>query len=60
MERPDLSFIENLKKNYQTLISILSEQSNPEVNNFSLHFIATISSGYIKYSTTASKVQSNR
>lgn len=59
-ERLELTHIENLKKNYQSLISILSEQNSPELNNFSLHFIATISSGYLKYPTTASQVQPHR
>ena len=38
-----------LKKNYQTLVAILGEEGNQNVNNFSLHLIITISSGYIKY-----------
>ena len=40
--------IEMLKQNYQTLITVLNEDNDPGINNFSLHFILTISSGYLK------------
>ena len=49
METLEFDKIEILKKNYQTLVVVLNEEHNPNLNNFSLHLILTISSGYIKY-----------
>jgi hypothetical protein len=48
LESLTLEQIENLKKNYQALIMTISESKSVEINNFSLHFILTISSGYLK------------
>lgn len=44
-----LDQIEHLKRNYQVLINVLNEAGNQSINNFSLHFIITLSNGLIKY-----------